>query len=206
MYPAMAGSAIVLPPHTGRSGCCKRLLPALTVVVHIAFGARSPCCAAPCSAIPHAQQALDKHTGLLQEPTHEPPRSPQPDKPKQTLAAKQQPYDRLFNFSAGPAVLPLPVLERAQAELLNYQVQFPTVLPAAAALEYWFCRCTAQAVRDKLTRALRNRSSPHALHVLQGSGSSVMEMSHRGKEITSIINKAEADLRQLLSIPDNYEV
>ena len=66
----------------------------------------------------------DKHKDLLQEPTHEPPRSPQPDKPKQTLAAKQQPYDRLFNFSAGPAVLPLPVLERAQAELLNYQVQW----------------------------------------------------------------------------------
>lgn len=33
-----------------------------------------------------------------------------------------------------------------------------------------------------------------------------MEMSHRGKEFTNIINKAEADLRQLLSIPDNYEV
>ena len=104
-------------------------------------------------------------------------------------------------------MLPLPVLERAQAELLNYQVQFPTFLLAAAALEYWlFCRCTAQAVRDKLTRALRVRSSLHALHVLQSSGSSVMEMSHRGKEFTSIINKAEADLRQLLSIPDNYEV
>ena len=44
------------------------------------------------------------------------------------------------------------------------------------------------------------------MHVLQGSGSSVMEMSHRGKEFTNIINKAEADLRQLLSIPDNYEV
>jgi hypothetical protein len=42
--------------------------------------------------------------------------------------------------------------------------------------------------------------------MLQGSGSSVMEMSHRGKEFTDIINKAEADLRQLLSIPDNYEV
>jgi len=57
-------------------------------------------------------------------------------------------------------VLPLPVLEQAQSDLLNYQ----------------------------------------------GSGSSVMEMSHRGKEFTHIINKAEADLRQLLSIPDNYEV
>jgi phosphoserine aminotransferase len=55
-------------------------------------------------------------------------------------------------------------------------------------------------------RALSSGGSPHALHELQGSGSSVMEMSHRGKEFTSIINKAEADLRQLLSIPDNYEV
>jgi phosphoserine aminotransferase len=109
------------------------------------------------NAITPAKHAI---RAAIAEPTHEPPRSPQPDKPKQTLAAKQQPYDRLFNFSAGPAVLPLPVLERAQAELLNYQ----------------------------------------------GSGSSVMEMSHRGKEFTSIINKAEADLRQLLSIPDNYEV
>jgi phosphoserine aminotransferase len=90
----------------------------------------------------------------------EPPRSPQPDSPKDTAAAAAQPYDRLFNFSAGPAVLPLTVLEQAQADLLNYQ----------------------------------------------GSGSSVMEMSHRGKEFTNIINKAEADLRQLLSVPDNYEV
>lgn len=49
-------------------------------------------------------------------------------------------------------------------------------------------------------------SLARAPRMLQGSGSSVMEMSHRGKEFTSIINKAEADLRQLLSIPDNYEV
>ncbi|KAK9829638.1 hypothetical protein WJX72_007009 [[Myrmecia] bisecta] len=40
----------------------------------------------------------------------------------------------------------------------------------------------------------------------QGSGTSVMEMSHRGKEFTALIEKAEADLRQLLSIPDNYKV
>ena len=39
-----------------------------------------------------------------------------------------------------------------------------------------------------------------------GSGMSVMEMSHRGKEYTSIIEKAEADLRELMSIPDNYHV
>lgn len=40
----------------------------------------------------------------------------------------------------------------------------------------------------------------------QGSGMSVMEMSHRGKEFMSIANKAEADLRTLLAIPDNYKV
>lgn len=67
---------------------------------------------------------------------------------------------QIFNFSAGPAVLPKPVLERAQAEMLDWH----------------------------------------------GSGMSVMEMSHRGKEFTSILEKAEADLRQLLAIPGNYKV
>ena len=67
---------------------------------------------------------------------------------------------RVFNFSAGPAMLPTEVLERAQAEILDWN----------------------------------------------GSGMSVMEMSHRGKEFMSIAEKAEADLRQLLAIPDNYRV
>lgn len=67
---------------------------------------------------------------------------------------------QIFNFSAGPAVLPKPVLERAQAEMLDWQ----------------------------------------------GSGMSVMEMSHRGKEFTSILEKTEADLRTLLNIPSNYKV
>ena len=83
--------------------------------------------------------------------------------PATAAAATQrtgQPNGRLYNFSAGPAVLPLPVLQQAQADLLNYQ----------------------------------------------GSGSSVMEMSHRSKEFMGIIEKAEADLRTLLSIPDDYEV
>ncbi|KAI7844356.1 hypothetical protein COHA_002154 [Chlorella ohadii] len=71
-----------------------------------------------------------------------------------------QPHGRVFNFSAGPAVLPVEVLEQAQADLLNWR----------------------------------------------GSGMSVMEMSHRGKEFQSIIDAAEADLRALLSIPDNYHV
>ncbi|SDK09356.1 phosphoserine aminotransferase apoenzyme [Methylophilus rhizosphaerae] len=67
---------------------------------------------------------------------------------------------QIFNFSAGPAVLPKPVLARAQAEMLDWH----------------------------------------------GSGMSVMEMSHRGKEFTGILEKAEADLRQLLAIPANYKV
>jgi phosphoserine aminotransferase len=67
---------------------------------------------------------------------------------------------QIFNFSAGPAVLPKPVLERAQAEMLDWH----------------------------------------------GSGMSVMEMSHRGKEFTSILEKTEADFRKLLAIPSNYKV
>ena len=66
----------------------------------------------------------------------------------------------MFNFSAGPATLPVPVLEQTQADLINYQ----------------------------------------------GSGMSVMEMSHRGPEFTRIIEEAEADLRKLMEIPDNYKV
>ena len=68
--------------------------------------------------------------------------------------------DRVYNFSAGPAVLPLPVLEQAQRELL----------------------------------------------VLPGAGCSVMEISHRTKIFTAIIEAAEANLRTLLGIPDNYRV
>lgn len=68
--------------------------------------------------------------------------------------------ERVFNFSAGPAVLPLPVLKTAQEELLNYR----------------------------------------------GCGMSVMEMSHRSKEFTQIIEKAEAGLRSILNISDDYAV
>ncbi len=67
---------------------------------------------------------------------------------------------RVFNFSAGPAALPEPVLRRAAAEMLDWR----------------------------------------------GSGMSVMEMSHRGKEFMSIAAKAEADLRELLAVPANYKV
>jgi len=66
----------------------------------------------------------------------------------------------IYNFSAGPAVLPRVVLEQAQAELLDWH----------------------------------------------GSGMSVMEMSHRGKEFLSIAEQAEADLRELLAIPSDYHV
>src|SRR5258705_8909600 len=67
---------------------------------------------------------------------------------------------RVFNFSAGPAVLPEAVLEKAAAEMLDWR----------------------------------------------GTGMSVMEMSHRGKEFIGIAAKAEADLRKLLRIAADYKV
>ena len=70
------------------------------------------------------------------------------------------PVHRIYNFSAGPAVLPLPVLERAQQEL----VALPNV------------------------------------------GMSVMEISHRSKTFDEIIRGAEADVRTLGGVPDNYKV
>lgn len=66
----------------------------------------------------------------------------------------------IFNFSAGPAILPKSVLQQAQAEILDWH----------------------------------------------GSGMSVMEMSHRGKEYMGIQAQAEADLRELMGIPANYKV
>ncbi len=66
----------------------------------------------------------------------------------------------IYNFSAGPAVLPKEVLQQAQKELLDWH----------------------------------------------GSGMSVMEMSHRGKEYMGIQAQAEADLRELMGIPANYKV
>ena len=69
-------------------------------------------------------------------------------------------YDRVFNFSAGPSTLPVPVLEQVRDELLNYQ----------------------------------------------GTGMSVMEMSHRSKPYEAIIAAAEADLRKLLEVPEGYRV
>ncbi|MDO4344025.1 MAG: 3-phosphoserine/phosphohydroxythreonine transaminase [Eubacteriales bacterium] len=68
--------------------------------------------------------------------------------------------NRVYNFSAGPAVLPEEVLKEAAAEMLDYR----------------------------------------------GCGMSVMEMSHRGKVFDGIIKEAEADLRDLMHIPDNYKV
>jgi len=67
---------------------------------------------------------------------------------------------RVYNFSPGPAMLPLPVLEEAQRDLL----------------------------------------------ALPGVGMSILEISHRSKEFTQIIEQAEANLRRLLAIPDNYRV
>ncbi|MDR5171648.1 3-phosphoserine/phosphohydroxythreonine transaminase [Methylobacillus flagellatus] len=67
---------------------------------------------------------------------------------------------QIYNFSAGPAVLPKEVLQQASEEMLDWH----------------------------------------------GSGMSVMEMSHRGKEFISIAQEAEADLRELMGIPANYKV
>ena len=67
---------------------------------------------------------------------------------------------RAFNFCAGPAALPDAVLQRAQAEMLNWR----------------------------------------------GKGLSVMEMSHRSDDYVAIAEKAEQDLRDLLSVPSNYKV
>ncbi len=69
-------------------------------------------------------------------------------------------YNRVYNFSAGPSMLPLPVLERVRDQLLNYE----------------------------------------------GSGQSVMEMSHRSAEFKRIAQDAEQNLRDLMEIPDNYKV
>ena len=68
--------------------------------------------------------------------------------------------DRILNFSSGPAVLPLPVLERVQRDLV----------------------------------------------ALPGVGMSVMEISHRSSTFEAIIGKAEADIRLLANIPDNYRL
>ena len=69
-------------------------------------------------------------------------------------------YERSFNFSAGPAMMPEPVLEEIRDEMMNYR----------------------------------------------GSGMCVMEMSHRSKVFAQIAEEAEADLRALMGIPDNYKV
>ena len=67
---------------------------------------------------------------------------------------------RVYNFSAGPAVLPEAVLQEAADEMLDYQ----------------------------------------------GTGMSVMEMSHRSESFQQILDTAEADLRELMNIPENYKV
>ncbi len=68
--------------------------------------------------------------------------------------------DRIFNFSAGPSMLPLPVLERAGREITNYQ----------------------------------------------GSGMSVMEMSHRSKVFQKIFDDTQAKFRRLMNVPEDYAI
>ena len=67
---------------------------------------------------------------------------------------------RVFNFAAGPSTLPLPVLEEAKKDLLDYQ----------------------------------------------NTGMSIMEMSHRGKAFMAVNDEANALLRELMNIPDDYSV
>ena len=67
---------------------------------------------------------------------------------------------RVINFSAGPAALPLEVLQQAQAEMTDWN----------------------------------------------GTGMSVMEVSHRSKEFIKVAEQAEADLRELMQIPADYSV
>ena len=76
------------------------------------------------------------------------------------MAVKKEKMERVYNFSAGPSMLPMPVLEKAQKELITYG----------------------------------------------NSGMSVMEMSHRSPDYEAIIADAEAALRKLMNIPDNYKV
>ena len=68
--------------------------------------------------------------------------------------------NRVFNFAAGPAALPLPVLQKMQEELLDFK----------------------------------------------GTGTSVMEMSHRGAVYTEVITRAREAFRRLLKVPDNYQI
>src|SRR5919107_1145983 len=89
-------------------------------------------------------------------PTAMPSPSPRCPRPRQPCTE----MSRIFNFSAGPAMLPAEVLARAGDEMLDWR----------------------------------------------GTGMSVMEMSHRGKEFISIAEEAEADLRELLAIPPSYKV
>ena len=72
----------------------------------------------------------------------------------------QMKYNRVYNFSPGPSMIPTEVLEKAREELLNYQ----------------------------------------------NSGMSVMEMSHRSREFMHMMEQAEADVRDILNVPDNYSV
>jgi phosphoserine aminotransferase len=79
------------------------------------------------------------------------------------VTPQQQPTPagtRPYNFSAGPAAMPETVLQRAAADMLDWQ----------------------------------------------GSGMSVMEMSHRGKEFGAICTQAEADIRKLLAVPEHFHI
>ena len=82
------------------------------------------------------------------------------DDPAQTGKGQQTAMGRVFNFSAGPATMPVEVLEEAQQHLVDYH----------------------------------------------GSGMSIMEASHRGKEYSAVHEEAIANIKKLLSLNDDYQV
>jgi len=120
--------------------------------VHVASGMPRPTKIIPLPSLLCLSQGLARYAKIAYNITHHGNRGK--DERKITN------MERVFNFSAGPSMLPLEVLQKAQSELVNYGT----------------------------------------------CGMSVMEMSHRSKDYEAIIEAAEADLRTLMAIPDNYTV
>jgi hypothetical protein len=119
-----------------------------------------------------------------------------------------QPYGRVYNFSAGPAMLPLDVLEQCQADLVNYKVRDDSRNRKLRNSTYLFSQQNTQLSEPETKRVsfVCATTSTSMCDVVQGSGMSVMEMSHRGKEYMGIAAEAQTDLRELLKIPENYKV
>lgn len=121
-----------------------------TVPTHSRTSAASRCAATPSARAPQQQQPSPARSTLIIRVSAA----------AHVMAAPTPTARDVFNFSAGPAMLPMEVLAEAQRDTLDYG----------------------------------------------GTGMSVMEMSHRSKAFEGIIKNAEADLRTLLGVPDNYRV